>query len=110
VTYVIAEPCVDILDKACIEECPVDCIYEADRMLLHPPRRMRRLRSLVNRSAGRGDLLRGRSARQVAHYTQANVDFFDDSARRAGRQGRQGRKDPSLIANLPRKKPSISGT
>src|SRR4029078_4611555 len=22
VTYVIAEPCVDLLDKACIEECP----------------------------------------------------------------------------------------
>ena len=27
-TYTIAEPCVDIKDKACIEECPVDCIYE----------------------------------------------------------------------------------
>ncbi|MDT5105908.1 MAG: hypothetical protein QOI25_3421, partial [Mycobacterium sp.] len=26
-TYTIAEPCVDIKDKACIEECPVDCIY-----------------------------------------------------------------------------------
>ncbi|MEN3361431.1 MAG: hypothetical protein V7637_5413, partial [Mycobacteriales bacterium] len=25
-TYIIAEPCVDVLDKACIEECPVDCI------------------------------------------------------------------------------------
>jgi hypothetical protein len=24
-TYVIAEPCVDLKDKACIEECPVDC-------------------------------------------------------------------------------------
>ena len=36
-TYVIAEPCVDLLDKACIEECPVDCIYEGDRMLyIHP--------------------------------------------------------------------------
>ena len=36
-TYVIAEPCVDCLDKACIEECPVDCIYEGGRMLyIHP--------------------------------------------------------------------------
>ncbi|MGH3750364.1 MAG: ferredoxin, partial [Micromonosporaceae bacterium] len=24
-TYIIAEPCVDVLDKACIDECPVDC-------------------------------------------------------------------------------------
>jgi NAD-dependent dihydropyrimidine dehydrogenase PreA subunit len=37
VTYIIAQPCVDVLDKACIEECPVDCIYEGDRMLyIHP--------------------------------------------------------------------------
>jgi ferredoxin len=36
-TYVIAEPCIDVKDKSCIEECPVDCIYEGDRMLyIHP--------------------------------------------------------------------------
>jgi len=27
VTYVIAQPCIDVKDKSCIEECPVDCIY-----------------------------------------------------------------------------------
>lgn len=37
VTYVIALPCVDLKDKACIDECPVDCIYEGERMLyIHP--------------------------------------------------------------------------
>jgi NAD-dependent dihydropyrimidine dehydrogenase PreA subunit len=36
-TYVITEACVDVKDKSCIEECPVDCIYEGDRMLyIHP--------------------------------------------------------------------------
>ncbi|UQA90611.1 ferredoxin [Streptomyces halobius] len=36
-TYVIAQPCVDVKDKSCIEECPVDCIYEGRRMLyIHP--------------------------------------------------------------------------
>ncbi|KIQ17487.1 ferredoxin [Rhodococcus sp. MEB064] len=36
-TYVVAEPCVDVLDRACIEECPVDCMYQGDRMLyIHP--------------------------------------------------------------------------
>lgn len=36
-TYVIAFPCVDVKDKACVEECPVDCIYEGDRTLyIHP--------------------------------------------------------------------------
>src|SRR5689334_6210795 len=35
--YVIAEPCIDVLDRACVEECPVDCIYEGGRSLyIHP--------------------------------------------------------------------------
>jgi len=29
VTYVIAEPCIDVLDRACVEEYPLDCIYES---------------------------------------------------------------------------------
>jgi NAD-dependent dihydropyrimidine dehydrogenase PreA subunit len=36
-TYVITGACIDVRDKACTEECPVDCIYEGDRMLyIHP--------------------------------------------------------------------------
>lgn len=35
--YVIAEACVDIMDMSCVEECPVDCIYEGNRKLyIHP--------------------------------------------------------------------------
>jgi len=36
-TYVIAEPCIGVKDKACVAVCPVDCIYEAEDMLyIHP--------------------------------------------------------------------------
>jgi NAD-dependent dihydropyrimidine dehydrogenase PreA subunit len=36
-SYVIGDPCVDVKDRSCIQECPVDCIYEGDRMLyIHP--------------------------------------------------------------------------
>lgn len=31
--YVITDACVDVKDKSCIQECPVDCIYEGNRML-----------------------------------------------------------------------------
>ena len=31
VPYVIASACIDVNDKSCVEECPVDCIYEGDR-------------------------------------------------------------------------------
>jgi NAD-dependent dihydropyrimidine dehydrogenase PreA subunit len=37
VTYVIAEPCIDVKDRACVEECPVDCIYEGGRSLYIQP-------------------------------------------------------------------------
>ena len=36
-TYVIAEPCIDIKDKSCVDVCPVDCIHEAGRVLVIDP-------------------------------------------------------------------------
>ena len=33
-TYIIAEPCIDLKDKSCIDVCPVDCIHEVGRMLV----------------------------------------------------------------------------
>ncbi|WP_295702407.1 ferredoxin [Lapillicoccus sp.] len=36
--YVIASPCIDIMDRSCIEECPVDCIYEGERKLYVNPK------------------------------------------------------------------------
>ena len=36
-TYTIAEPCIDVKDRACVDECPVDCIYEGGRMLYIQP-------------------------------------------------------------------------
>ena len=38
-TYIIAEPCIDIKDLSCVDVCPVDCIYttDADNMyFIHP--------------------------------------------------------------------------
>jgi NAD-dependent dihydropyrimidine dehydrogenase PreA subunit len=37
VTYVITEACVDIKDKSCMAQCPVDCIYEGRRALYINP-------------------------------------------------------------------------
>ncbi len=36
-TYIIAEPCIDVLDRGCVDVCPVDCIYEGpDQLYIHP--------------------------------------------------------------------------
>lgn len=36
-TYVIGSACVDVMDKSCVPECPVDCIYEGARSLYINP-------------------------------------------------------------------------
>ena len=35
--YIIAEPCIDLKDRSCVDECPVDCIYEGGRKLYIQP-------------------------------------------------------------------------
>lgn len=37
--YIIAEPCIGVKDSACVEVCPVDCIYtrpDDDMYYIHP--------------------------------------------------------------------------
>ena len=36
-TYVIGKACADVMDKSCVQECPVDCIYEGARALYINP-------------------------------------------------------------------------
>lgn len=36
-TYIIAEPCIDVKDRSCMDVCPVDCIHEAKRILVIDP-------------------------------------------------------------------------
>ena len=30
--YVITQPCINVKHAGCVEDCPVDCIYEGDDM------------------------------------------------------------------------------
>jgi NAD-dependent dihydropyrimidine dehydrogenase PreA subunit len=35
--YVITAPCIGVKDRACVDVCPVNCIYEGDDQLyIHP--------------------------------------------------------------------------
>ena len=37
--YIICEPCVDVMDTACVDVCPVDCIHttEGEKQLYIDP-------------------------------------------------------------------------
>lgn len=35
--YVVTEPCISVEEHACVDACPVDCIYQGeDQLLIHP--------------------------------------------------------------------------
>lgn len=36
-TYVITDNCLDIMDRSCVMQCPVDCIHPGKRMLYIDP-------------------------------------------------------------------------
>jgi NAD-dependent dihydropyrimidine dehydrogenase PreA subunit len=75
-SYVIAEPCIEVKDTACVDACPVDCIhpkkkttyddgrpgFEEVPQIYIDPRRVHRLRRLRARLSGVRDFCVGRSA------------------------------------------------
>jgi hypothetical protein len=55
VTFVISSACVDVMHKSCVQECPVDCIYEGARALYINPDEWGLLHEQVTVSVTRPD-------------------------------------------------------
>jgi len=102
VTYVIAQPCVDLLDKACVEECPVDCIYEGDRMLYIHPDECVDCGACEPVCPVEAIFYEDDTPEQWKDYYKANVEFFDDLGSPGG-AAKMGKidKDHPLVAALP---------
>jgi NAD-dependent dihydropyrimidine dehydrogenase PreA subunit len=102
VTYVIAEPCVDLKDKACIEECPVDCIYEGARMLYIHPDECVDCGACEPVCPVEAIYYEDDVPDQWKDYYKANVDFFEElgSPGGASKVGMIDRDHP-LVAALP---------
>jgi NAD-dependent dihydropyrimidine dehydrogenase PreA subunit len=75
-TYVIAEQCVDVKDRACIEECPVDCIYEGGRMLYINPDECVDCGACEPVCPVEAIFYEDDLPSEWQAYTQANADFF----------------------------------
>jgi len=103
VTYVIAEPCVDLLDRACVEECPVDCIYEGGRMLYIHPDECVDCGACEPVCPVEAIFYEDDVPAEWADYTRANVDFFDDlgSPGGASKTGKINKDDPAIAALPP---------
>jgi ferredoxin len=102
VTYIIAQPCVDVLDRACIEECPVDCIYEGERMLYIHPDECVDCGACEPVCPVEAIYYEDDVPDQWKEYYKVNVDFFEDlgSPGGASKTGKTG-KDHPVVAALP---------
>ena len=102
VTYVIALPCVDLLDKACIEECPVDCIYEGERMLYIHPDECVDCGACEPVCPVEAIFYEDDTPEEWKDFYKANVEFFDElgSPGGASKLGKIN-KDHPLVAALP---------
>ena len=101
-TYVIALPCVDLKDKACIEECPVDCIYEGDRMLYIQPDECVDCGACEPVCPVEAIYYEDDVPEEWTAYTAVNADFFSElgSPGGAAKLGPQS-FDPPLVKALP---------
>jgi NAD-dependent dihydropyrimidine dehydrogenase PreA subunit len=102
VTYVIAEPCVDLKDKACIEECPVDCIYEGQRSLYIHPDECVDCGACEPVCPVEAIFYEDDTPEEWKDYYKANVEFFDElgSPGGASKLGLIERDHP-VVAALP---------
>ena len=100
-TYVIAQPCVDLKDRACVDECPVDCIYEGGRMLYIHPDECVDCGACEPVCPVEAIFYEDDVPEQWKDYYKANVDFFDDLGSPGG-ASKLGpvTKDHPLIAAL----------
>lgn len=114
-TYVIAQPCVDVKDKACIEECPVDCIYEGERSLYIQPDECVDCGACEPVCPVEAIYYEDDTPEQWAEYYKANVEFFDvpapsgaalGSPGGAAKVGNAGFDHPIIAALPPQNQPA----
>ena len=101
-TYVVTQGCVDIKDKSCIRECPVDCIYEGSRMMYINPTECIDCGACEIACPTDAIYFEDDVPVEFEEFTQANAEFFAEfgapgGADRAGKADR----DAALIAALP---------
>ena len=108
-TYVIAQPCVDLKDRACVDECPVDCIYEGKRMLYIHPDECVDCGACEPVCPVEAIFYEDDTPEEWKEYYTANVSFFDDLGSPGG-AAKMGEidKDHPFIAELPPADPGVT--
>ena len=102
--YVIAQPCVDIKDKACLDVCPVDCIYEGERSLYIHPDECIDCQACDPVCPVEAIFPEAELPDEWSAYTTVNAEFFDTAGLGSpgGSTGLAPAVDHPYVAGLPR--------
>ena len=103
-TYTIAEPCIDVKDRACVDECPVDCIYEGPRMLYIQPDECVDCGACEPACPVTAIFYEDDVPAEWKQFTPINAEFFDDERQRprfAGGSRAGGSRRPSTTRSSP---------
>ncbi|MGD9525403.1 ferredoxin [Pseudonocardia sp.] len=100
--YVITDACVDVMDRTCVSQCPVDCIHEGERMLyIHPD-------DCIDCGACEPECpqdaihLADALPSDLAHFAAINADFFTSSEYGPAKDdGRASAVDHPYVAGIP---------
>ncbi len=76
--WIIGEACVDVKDLACVDECPVDCIYEGNRMLYIQPDECVGCGACEPACPVEAIYFEDDVPADQEHYTQINAEFFNE--------------------------------
>jgi len=102
-TYVIAEPCIDVMDRACVAACPADCIYEGERMLYINPDECVDCGACEPVCPTEGIFYELDVPKKWRPFIAANADFFAEIGAPGGAAalGAGAAPDPELVRNAP---------
>ncbi|MCC5575224.1 ferredoxin family protein [Microtetraspora sp. AC03309] len=103
--YIVAEPCVDVLDRACVEECPVDCIYQGERMAYIQPDECVDCGACEPVCPVGAIYFEEDLPEEWSSFTKINADFFATAGSPGGASGLApgGLPDPEQVTRLARR-------
>ncbi len=96
-TYTICEPCIDVKDRACVDECPVDCIYEGGRMLYIHPDECVDCGACEPVCPVTAIFYEDDVPAEWKQFTQINAEFFSESVSGLGSPGGAAQVGPTTV-------------
>ncbi|MEV1294975.1 ferredoxin [Pseudonocardia sp. NPDC049635] len=101
--YVITDACLDVMDRTCVAQCPVDCIQEGERMLYIDPDGCIDCGACEPVCPQEAIHLAAALPAELQHFEAVNAQFHTATDYGPAGPGRAAGVDHPVVAALPRR-------